>query len=324
MPRSEWGTACESRRKAAPTATQTRANPRVLNHRQMNSQPAQLLYEAKAELAEGPVWHDGALWWTNISAGTLHRLDLETGQNTSRATGDFLSCAVPTTAHDWLIARRNEVSRFDWTTGKITPVAALPTSDPRLRFNDGKTDPAGRFFVGTMHRDLTKGQAAFYRLTSGQLQTQITDVTISNGLDWSPDRTRFYYTDTPTGRVDVFDYDVTTGVMLNRRPLVTIDQKSGYPDGLCCDAEGNLWVALWGGSRVECFDGLTGKSLTQISVPTRQVSSCCFGGPERNQLFITTAWEGYSETARAVDPLAGSLFTLQPGVRGQALTLAQI
>ena len=283
----------------------------------MSDRTAQLIFDAKAELAEGPVWQDGALWWVNINAGTLNCLDPARGVNTSRATGDFLGAAAPTAGGDWIIARRSQIARFDWLTGKITPLAGLPTGDPRLRFNDGKCDPRGRFFAGTMHRDLIQGSAAFYRLEGGDLIQQLDGVTISNGLDWSSDGSRFYYTDTLTGRIDGFDCNLETGAIQNRCPLVTIPAERGSPDGLCCDVNGNLWVALWGGGCVECFDGRTGASLERIPVPARQVSSCGFGGPGSDQLFITTAWEGYDAAAREADPQAGGIFACQPGVAGR-------
>ena len=290
----------------------------------MRDTAAELVLDAKAELAEGPVWHDDALWWVSINEGSLNRLDVGTGVNTSRTTGDFLGVAVPTVRDDWIIARRHEVARFDWDTGEIAPLATLPAPDARLRFNDGKCDPAGRFFVGTMHRDLVRGQAAFYRLEHRRLLPQFDGVSVSNGLDWSPDRARLFYTDTPTGRIDIFDYDVETGALQNRRPLVTIEAARGHPDGLCCDANENIWVALWGGGCVECFDGRTGKSLDRIPVPARQVSSCCFGGADFDRLFITTAWEGYGRRALDADPLAGGVFTLRPGVHGLPPSLAHI
>lgn len=278
---------------------------------------AELICDARAELAEGPVWHDGALWWVNINIGTLNRLDPATGINTSRATGDFLGAAVPDAQDRWLLARRHEVARLDWRSGTITPLAALPDPDPRLRFNDGKCDPRGRFFAGTMHRDVVPGRAAFYRLAAGRLELQFDGVTISNGLDWSPDGTRLYYTDTMTGRVDVFEYDLESGALRGRQPLVTLPEKRGWPDGLCCDVNGNVWLALWDGGCVECFDGRTGRSLERVYVPARRVSSCCFGGNDYNCLYITTAWEDYDKAARDADPLAGGIFAIHPGVSGR-------
>ncbi len=285
---------------------------------------AELICDAKAELAEGPVWHDDAFWWVNINVGTLNRLDVRTGLNTSRATGDFLGVAVPDDQGGWLLARRHEIARLDWATGKISSLAKLQNPEPHLRFNDGKCDPRGRFFVGTMHRNVARERGAFYRLDGSKLETLFGGVTVSNGLDWSPDGTRIYYTDTLTGRVDVFDYDLASGTPSGRRPLVQLSPNQGWPDGLCTDAHGNLWLALWDGGAVECFDGRTGKSLERIPIPARRVSSCCFGGEKFDRLFITTAWEDYDKAARDAEPQAGGIFVAEPGVRGQAPTLAKI
>lgn len=285
---------------------------------------AELLCDVKAELAEGPVWHNGALWWVNINVGTLNRLDVNSGLNTTRATGDFLGAAVPTTAGDWLIARRHDLARIDWNTGKISTLAMLPDTDPHLRLNDGKCDPRGRFFAGTMHRYGLRERGAFYRFAAGRLETLFDGVTVSNGLDWSPDGTRMYYTDTLTGRVDVFDYDPETGAPSGRRPLVTFNESQGWPDGLCCDVNGNLWLAMWDGGCVLCLDGRTGKSLERIPIPARRVSSCCFGGEHLDQLIITTAWEDLDKAARDAQPLSGGIFVARPGVRGQAPTPAVI
>ena len=282
----------------------------------------ELVFDGKAELAEGPVWHDGTLWWVDILAGTLNRLDTATGINSSRATGDFLGAAVPTRQGEWLLARRHQIVRLDWHTGRMETLATLDDPRERLRFNDGKCDPHGRFFVGTMHRDALPGAAAFYQYGNGRLERRIDGVTISNGMDWSPDGARFHYADSLTGRVDVFDYDAGSGIMTNRRPLIAVPPNKGVPDGLCCDRDGNLWLALWDGGAVECFDGRTGASLERIPLPVAKVTSCCFGGESLDQLFITTAWEGNARARRDAEPLAGGIFVVQPGVRGQATTPA--
>ena len=282
---------------------------------------AELAYDGKAELAEGPVWHEGALWWVDIFAGTLNRLDSSTGINSSRSTGDFLGAAVPTSRGDWLLARRHQIVRMDWWTGQAETLATLDGPQHRLRFNDGKCDPRGRFLVGTMHRDSKPGTAALHQFSGGRLKPMLDGITISNGMDWSPDGTRFYYADSPTGRVDVFDYDPATGAMANRRPLIKV--RKGVPDGLCCDRDGNIWLALWEGGAVACFDGQSGALLERIKLPVDKVTSCCFGGDKLDRLFITTAWEGNTRARRDAEPLAGGIFVAQPGVSGKAPTPAK-
>jgi sugar lactone lactonase YvrE len=290
----------------------------------MASLATELVYDGKAELAEGPVWHDGALWWVDILAGTLNRLDVTSGINASRATGDFLGVAVPAADGSWLLARRHQIVRMDWQSGGINILARLEEPQDRLRFNDGKCDPRGRLIVGTMHRDGKTGAGALYQFSGGGLQRMLVGVTVSNGMDWSPDGTRFYYADSPTGRVDVFDYDPETGAIANRRPLITLAPEHGVPDGLCCDRQGNLWLALWEGGAVECFDGSTGNSLERIELPVKKVTSCCFGGGNLEELYITTAWEGNDRAHRDAEPLAGSIFVAIPGTRGKEPVRATI
>lgn len=285
---------------------------------------AELVYDGKAELAEGPVWHEGALWWVDIFAGTLNRLDSGTGINSSRATGDFLGAAVPAADGSWLLARRHQIVRMDWQTGQMETLTSLDGPQDRLRFNDGKCDPRGRFLVGTMHRDGATGTAVLYQFSGGRVKRMLEGITVSNGMDWSPDGTRFYYADSPTGRVDVFDYDPDTGNIGNRRPLITLAPGQGVPDGLCCDANGNLWLALWEGGAVACFDGQSGALLERIDLPVAKVTSCCFGGDALDHLFITTAWEGNNRARRDAEPLAGGIFVARPGTTGKASFYASI
>lgn len=290
----------------------------------MAGEAAQLLFPAAAQLAEGPLWHEGALWWVNINAGTLNRLDVDACTNESRQTCESLGAAVPACEGGWLLAGGHWISHYEWETQRLSRLGALTTSHPLIRFNDAKCDPRGRFFAGTIHKGLETGGAAFYRYNNGSLHLQFDGVTISNGFDWSPGGERMFYADTATGRIDVFDYDLTFGRATNRRPFVEIPVDRGGPDGLCVDIDGNVWVALWGGGCVECFHGSTGKSLRRVAVPVSKVSSCCFGGESFDTLFITTAWEGHTESQRNAEPLAGGIFWFRPGVRGRPPTCAII
>jgi len=193
------------------------------------------------------------------------------------------------------------------------PVRALPDvwSDHTVRMNEGGCDPAGNLIVGSMAYDSHPGGAKLYRIgPDGVPQVVLDAVTVSNGLDWSPDGTRAYYNDTPTGRVDVFDWSVESG-LVNRRPFVTIEAEGG-PDGLTVDAEGGVWVALFGGSAVHRYSPEA--TLDEvIDIPASQVTAVTFAGANLDQLIITTSRHGLGDSA---EPLAGALFTASPGVRG--------
>ena len=178
-----------------------------------------------------------------------------------------------------------------------------------MRMNDGGCDPDGRFYCGSMAYDQSAGAAALYRLDPDRsVHVVLEGLTISNGLEWSPDGARAYYVDTATRRLDVFDYDLASGLS-GRRPLVEI---GGDPDGLTVDARGGVWVALCGGGAVHGYTPEGGLAEV-VDVPTPKVTACTFGGPRLDELYITTSREHVDP---ADDPLAGALFRAEVGVAG--------
>ena len=187
-----------------------------------------------------------------------------------------------------------------------------------VRFNDGKCDPAGRFWAGTMAYDQTEGAAALYCLESDlTVRKMIDKVTISNGLVWTADAKYFYYIDTPTNEVSVFDYDVDTGDIANRKTAIKIEENLGHPDGMSIDEEDMVWIAHWGGGRVTRWNPKTGKLVETIKVPQASlVTSCALGGPNLDELFITTASVNLNAEQKKLQPLAGSIFWIQLDVKG--------
>ncbi len=276
-----------------------------------------LIYDGKCELAEGPVWHDDALWWVSITSGELNRLDVVSGINQSRALGDLLSVAVPCRDGRWVVGRRRELGLLDWQSGAFERIAVVEEDKPENRFNDGKCDPVGRFWAGTMNLNANPSAGSLYCVARDKTVRQVlSDVTISNGLGWSPDGARFYYIDTATQRIDVFYCDVNTGAISDRQALVEAPVDRGSPDGLTVDSNGNVWVALWEGSAVHCYSGRTGELMERVELPVPQVTSCCFGGPELDRLYITTANFGGGESSGGVASPAGGIFSCRPGVTG--------
>ena len=273
-----------------------------------------------AVLGEGPLWDEagGVLWWLDIPGCALHRFDPATGDDDQIDLGDQVGAAVLRRSGGMVIATPNGFEAFDPSTGHREVLVNLIGGDPSLRMNDGKCDALGRFYAGSMAYDFTPGAASFYRLDADRTATRLLeDVTISNGLAWSSDGATLYWIDTMTHRIDAFDVDITSGTIDGRRPIVQIPAGDGMPDGMCIDAEGCLWVALYGGGGVHRYR-TDGTLVARIEVPADQVTCCAFGGPDLGDLYITTAAQGLSEAQRSAEPLAGSLFCVRPGVAGTA------
>jgi sugar lactone lactonase YvrE len=266
---------------------------------------------------EGPVWdvHRGAIRWVDMLAGDVLTTDPASG-HTSRLHVSTVAAAMRPRVGGGLVVG---VERGFCLLGPDESAPQQPVevwTDTTVRMNDGGCDPQGRFYCGSMAYDQARGRGALYCLDpSGDVRQVLDDVTISNGIAWSQDGASVYYIDTPTQRVDVFDFDPDTGELSGRRPVVHVDPEQGAPDGLTLDSEGGVWVALFGGGAVHRYSP-EGKLEEVIEVEPRQVTACTFGGEGFDELFITTSREDLPADA---DPQAGSLFRCHPGVTGTPL-----
>lgn len=280
----------------------------------VNAPPAvELVLDAKALLGEGAIWHaqKQLLYWIDIDPGLVHIYDPATNQDRTLSLGQPVGTIVPRAKGGAMVALRDGFAALDLESGKLE-MWSNPEAGSGNRFNDGKCDPRGRFWAGT----IGKG-AALWRLDPDRSTTRMVEgVECSNGIAWSLDRKTMWYIDTPTNRVDAFDYDDATGKISKRRPLVTVPREQGFPDGSTLDAAGNLWVALWDGWAVVCYDTKTGKELRRIPVPVKKITSCAFGGRDFETLYITTSRHGIKPEGDPQQPLAGGLFKCVPGVKG--------
>jgi sugar lactone lactonase YvrE len=282
------------------------------------TQTAELVLDARASLGEGPVWDDraGCLWWVDILEEAIHRTDPVSGRDEALPIGRMPGAVGLRESGGIIAAVQDGFGALD-PAGRFEMLVPVEADDAATRMNDGKVDPAGRFWAGTTDIDHRPGKGTLYRLDPDlRAAPMIRDVTISNGLDWSLDGRTMYFIDTPTRRVDAFTFDPEGGVISARRPAFAIRDGAGSPDGMTLDAEGYLWVALWDGWAVERY-APDGRLDRRVEVPAAQASSCTFGGPDLDLLFITSARKGFPPGGRPEQPLAGGVFACRPGPRGR-------
>jgi len=286
---------------------------------EVSTAEAALVLDARAELGEGPVWDErgGLLLWVDISRHELHRFDPASSVDETIDVGQHLGAVAVRAAGGYVLALERGFGVLEAPDAGVELVAEVLPGGSGTRFNDGACDSAGRFWAGTYADDEAEGAGALYCLEPDRSVRRLLDsVTISNGIDWSLDGRTMYYVDSSTQRVDAFDFDAESGSIANRRALIEIPREGGLPDGLTVDAEGFLWVALWGGSAVHRYrpDG----SLERIvRLPVSLVTSCCFGGADLEDLYITSAAYELTPEQLAAEPQAGGLFRHRPGVRGR-------
>jgi sugar lactone lactonase YvrE len=277
-----------------------------------------LVLDCRAELGEGPSWDSriGKLFWVDIFRGEVHLYDPAKRTDSKVAEGQYASCVVPKGSGGAAVTLQHGFYNLDAGTGELSLIAEVEKGSPENRFNDGKCDPAGRFWAGTMDIREASPSGALYTLEGDRIRKVLDRVTISNGLGWSPDGRTMYYIDSATRKVDRLDYDVRTGEAANRKTVVDFADQPGDPDGMAVDGEGMIWVAHWGGWRVTRFDPASGMALETVPLPAAQVTSCCFGGEGLRTLYVTTARSGLGEDSLASQPYAGGLFEVDVGVSG--------
>lgn len=279
----------------------------------------ELVLDAKAQLAEGPCWDDEKqkLIWVDINGYTVNVFDPESGENTSHDTGQHTGAAVLREKGGLLLALRDGFYTYDPDAKKLSHIHDPEAHIPGNRFNDGKCDPQGRFWAGTMVLEGDHGEANLYRVDYDmKVNMMLTDVTVSNGLAWDTDKDKMYYIDTRSRKIRSFDFDSKTGNIANKATAVFVPEELGSPDGMTIDEEGMLWVAFFRGGKVIRFNPETEEILTEISVPASQVTSCTFGGRNMDELYITTARTGLSEKQLENEPHAGGLFRIKLDVKG--------
>ena len=273
----------------------------------------ELYIDASATLGESPAWDakTQTLYWIDVLERRVYA-----GRKPILQLDHYVGSLAPRRNGGLVVAQRSGIWTLEPNMKRLKKLAVPRREYVHNRFNDGKCDPRGRFLAGTMDHNEKEASGALYSVsTDGKISRLLKGLRISNGLAWSPDGKTLYFTDTPTREVKAFDYDLRTGEVANPRVIIHFEKTFGWPDGMTSDTDGNLWIAMWGGARISEWKP-NGTLLAQFGVPALNVTSCVFGGPAMNELFITTAMFGMDKTEFKKNPQAGGIFHMETNVTG--------
>lgn len=291
----------------------------------MATEKFEVVHDAPMLVGESAIWHEveSALYWVDIEGLTVNRLHAASGKFSSWKMGSNPSALAIDDNNFLVVATRERLLRLNTTDGAETPIADAPYDTSKVRFNDGRVDPAGRFWIGTMYEPRDQPAAEMYVLDRDNLRCAWRGgMTNSNGLAWSLDGRTMFHADTTTHRIDCYDFDVATGEHSNRRTILTFPTDKtapdygGRPDGATMDAEGMYWVAMFEGGRVLRISP-SGEILREIKLPVRCPTSVCFGGPDLRTLYITSASHGRSSEEIAQYPHTGKVLSVRLDVAGR-------
>lgn len=284
-------------------------------------------------LGESPFWHpdEAALYWCDIPGRQLNRWVPASATHTAWAIESEPGCCAPLPGGPLLLACRDGLWRFHPADGRRERIAAPPYDPAHERFNDGKADPQGRLWVGTIYEPRQPANAALYRWAGGRLQPMVPGITVSNGLAFSPDGRTLYRSDTASHRIFACDFDGSEGSLSRERVFAEFPRKQpgqdlahygGRPDGAAVDAEGAYWCAMFEGQRLLRL-APSGELLQELPLPVRCATMPCFGGADLRTLYLTTARLGRPAEELAAQPLAGCVLTLRVSVPGLPVNFAK-
>ncbi|HEX2914708.1 MAG TPA: SMP-30/gluconolactonase/LRE family protein [Chloroflexia bacterium] len=281
---------------------------------------AEHFLKAGNTLGEGPVWsvQERALYWVDILNDCFKRFYTETGKFEVIETGVRVGTLAFRASGGLILATSKGIAFWDAMRGQLDFRIDPENGNLDMRFNDGKVDPQGRFWAGSMYYEpeVGKREGSLYRFDpDGSLHKMETHLAIPNGIAWSADNKTMYHTDSLRHAIYAYDFDPATGNIENKRIFIDTSEEPGVPDGMTMDCEGCLWSARWGAWKVVRYDP-KGKKILEISLPVEQPTSCIFGGENMDELFITTAREHFTEEQARQQPLAGDIFVVRPGIQG--------
>ncbi|XP_030056493.1 regucalcin isoform X2 [Microcaecilia unicolor] len=282
----------------------------------MSSIKIECVMGEKLRIGESPLWEEkeGTLLFVDITGQKVYRWNPASNNLQTVSVEAPVGSVALRNSGSYVVALGNKFGILKWEDQSVTTIAHVDEDKPNNRFNDGKVDPGGRFFAGTMAQELQpavveRNQGSlFVLLADHSVITHFDKVDISNGMDWSLDHKTFFYIDSLSYSVDAFDYDVTTANISNRRCLYRLGKEECLPDGMCIDIEGKLWIACYNGGRVIRIDPETGKNIQTVKLPVDKVTSCCFGGKDYSEMYVTSASDGMDDQWAARQPQSGCIF----------------
>ncbi|WP_339870062.1 SMP-30/gluconolactonase/LRE family protein [uncultured Algoriphagus sp.] len=270
-------------------------------------------------LGEGPYWYSDlqCFFWVDIEKGNLFQHHLESGQTKTYSFTHRLAVVLEGKGNQLILGLDRKLASFNLKTEELRWLTEVE-SDLRLnRFNDGKVDPKGRIWIGTLSTKFTEGAGSLYCVNQDLYpQKKLSNLTISNGMAWTEDNQTFYFIDTPTRQIKAFHFDLKSGKIEFDRIAIEIPEELGFPDGMCIDREGMLWVAHYGGAGVYRWNPKNGELLDKIELPVPHITSCCFGGENLDTLLITSAQENMSSEQLKKFPMSGDVFLVKTACQG--------
>ncbi|SFA71142.1 SMP-30/gluconolactonase/LRE family protein [Algoriphagus aquimarinus] len=274
---------------------------------------------AQCFLGESPYWHATrrSFFWVDIENGKLFEYHLATEKTLVKSFPYRLTLVLEGKGNEMILALDRKIASYDLDTEKLNWLVEVESDLPLNRFNDGKCDAIGRLWIGTLSTKFTQGSGSLYRVDKDlKPEKQLDELTIANGMAWTEDNQTFYFIDTPTRQIKAYKFDLESGKIEFDRIAIEIPEELGFPDGMCIDQEGMLWVAHYGGAGVYRWNPITGKLVEKIDLPVPHITSCTFGGENLDMLLITTAQENMSSEQLKEYPLSGDVFMVKTVSRG--------
>lgn len=283
----------------------------------MQTWTAKLLCKASFIIGEGACWHPGweKFLFVDIEGKKVCTVEPYSGKMKIITVNKRVGTVVPAINNRLLVAMQGSIEELDFETGNTKILTSIETDKPSNRCNEGKCDAAARFWVGTMDVNAALHKGALY-CYNGSLSKKLENISISNGICWNHSNTVMYYIDSFDYNIKSYDFNLYDGSISNERIVAEIKEPGWIPDGMTIDADGMLWVAMWGGFGVYRFNPANGLIIGKVTVDVPQVTACAFGGKNLQHLFITTAIQGLTEEQLKKYPLSGSLFITDTGIKG--------